>query len=406
MLKQFTIFLPSTVCLIWFIIMMTSANKSRTKKRLIALALLGVLFFYFQAMFAGFTIRPEDYPYINICRKVVNLLLFPTGIIYFQSLIGTEHNSPLLSIMMFPSVFLIGALTILYTMMGPEVRVSFCTAILAGQNPPQGFDGRIFELYQLFSHILYRGLIYLYFAISIFLVVRYFIHNRLRIDDISAFIFRGKEAMLVNVIVTTLMILILSFLICNILEPLLAPDSVLTYIIFFYMSALLFFFFYLGAIFDEMTVFWHEIFSPRKTWERRYLDTHPEIAGIKKAMEKGEEKNPKGFSLLNRFLIYIEEFKPYLNPDTTIEEAADHIAADKERLAKVIKESTGVNFRRYMNEKRVEEAKKLMTGFPGMPLNIIAEKSGFTSSSTFSRKFNEIEGVSPSEWLKIEENNK
>lgn len=405
MLNQFIVFLPCMVCLAWFIILLASRDKSKAKRRLMMLALLGIIFFYFQAMFAGFTIAPEDYPAINIIRKTVTLLLFPSGIIYFQTLTGKEPNSPLLSLMMFPSVFLIGALVILYTLMGPDVRESFCEAILAGQKLPSGFSGRIFDLYAIFSSMIYKALIYMYFAISLFLMVRYLLQSTYRIGDLRAFIFKGKESLLVNAIVGCIMILTLSLLICNILEPLFAPGAFISCLIFLIFAVLLFFFFYMGTIFDEMTVYWREIFSPKKTWERKYLEAHPEIAEIKRVLETSRKKSPGGFSVHNRFVLYVEEQEPYLTPDITIDEIARTIAVDKDRLAKVIKESTGLNFRAYMNHKRVEMAKSIMIEFPDLPLNVVAEKSGFTSSSTFSRKFSEIEGMTPSEWMKFEKEN-
>lgn len=405
MLKQFIIFLPCTVCLVWAVITATSQDRSKSKRYLLILAILGFFFFYFQAMFAGFPIPPENYPTVNILRKVVSLLLFPAGILYILSLTEKESNNSIVCVLIFPAIFLTGALSIIYRLMGPEVRTEFCRHILAGEKPPVGYTDRIFQIYEIFSHELYKGFIYLMFAISFILLIRFLIRSHYRFGDLRAFLFHGKESLLVNAIVGCAFMLTGSFLLCNIFEPLLEKDSVLTIIIFLIISMLLFFFFYMGAVFDEMTVFWSEIFAPKLTWERRYLESHPEIAEIKRALDRGSQKSSKGFSVFNRFLIYVEEQEPYLNPDTTIEEASEAILIDKDRLAKVIKETTGLNYRAYMNTKRVEEAKKLMRAFPDLPMNLIAEKSGFTSNSTFSRKFSEIEGMSPTEWIKLSSEN-
>lgn len=400
MIKEFFFLLPCMVCIVWAVILLTTRHKSKSKQYLTTLAVLGFFFFYYQAMFAGFPMEPENYPTVNIIRKVVSLLLFPAGILYIFALTGRKTSSPMISILMMPPVVLGGALAILYRLMGPETRTQFCAGIIAGQKPPVGFEGRIFDIYEMFSHTFYQVFLYAWFALSIFLLIFFLVNSHYRFGDLRLFIFKGKESLLVNAIIGCCMMLTGSFLICNLLEPLLKQDSPAAIIIFIFMALLLFFFFYLGTIFDETTVFWQEIFNPKKTWERKYLESHPEIAEIKRVLDTSEKKNTKGFSIQSRFVLYVEEQEPYLNPDVTIEEVASQILVDKDRLAKVIKESTGLNFRNYMNMKRVEEAKKIMTLFPTMSMNHVAKKAGFTSNSTFSRKFNEIEGMSPTEWVK------
>lgn len=405
MLKQFILYLPCTVCLSWAIITGVSTGGSKSKKHLTVLALLGFMFFILHSTFAGYPIKPENYHAVNIASKAVSLLLFPAGILYILTLTGSKSKSVIVSLMIFPAIFQTGALSVIYWLMKPEVRTEYFGHILAGELSPAGFDDRIFAVHELFSNILFRAFLYILFAISLALLIGYLFKSSYRLGNFRDFIFHNREALLVNTIVGCALMLTACFLICNLFELVLNRDSVLFIIACIIFALLLFIFFYLGSVFDEMTVFWKELFSPKKTWERRYLDSHPEIAEIKRALERSEKKSPKGFSVLNRFVIYVEEHEPFLESGFSLEQAADSVMVDKDRLAKIIKESTGMNFRTYINHKRVEYAKKLMIGDPDAQMNDIAEMSGFTSGSTFSRKFNEIEGIPPTEWLKLEKEN-
>ena len=67
-------------------------------------------------------------------------------------------------------------------------------------------------------------------------------------------------------------------------------------------------------------------------------------------------------------------------------------------LSQFIMAEYGCNFYQFVANYRIEEAKRLMRENPGLKIQDIAERSGFSSPVVFSRTFVKETGVTPSEW--------
>lgn len=87
-------------------------------------------------------------------------------------------------------------------------------------------------------------------------------------------------------------------------------------------------------------------------------------------------------------------------PDFTLEKAAAHLYTNRTYLSILINSQFGVPFRDYINRLRIECAKELIRSQRSSHLEDIALASGFSSGSQFSRKFKEIEGVTPNAWIR------
>ena len=58
---------------------------------------------------------------------------------------------------------------------------------------------------------------------------------------------------------------------------------------------------------------------------------------------------------------------------------------------------TGIRFNAYVNQKRIDEAQKLLVS-ENIKIYDIAERVGFSDVDYFSRKFRSIEGMSPADY--------
>jgi AraC-like DNA-binding protein len=95
--------------------------------------------------------------------------------------------------------------------------------------------------------------------------------------------------------------------------------------------------------------------------------------------------------------------KMYLNPDLTISMLVEQTGVSRHRLSQVINQKLGKNFNDFVNEYRVEEAKKLLVSPESHYLTnlAIAFEVGFNSKSTFYTVFKKNTGLTPSEFTKI-----
>jgi len=107
----------------------------------------------------------------------------------------------------------------------------------------------------------------------------------------------------------------------------------------------------------------------------------------------------------NRILTELNELftteKIFLKPDLTITEVADKIETNKRYLSQVINEKVNKNFNTYLNEARVNEARKLLTQkeYWNYTIESIAYKVGFNSKSSFNLAFKKTTGITPSFFL-------
>ncbi len=98
---------------------------------------------------------------------------------------------------------------------------------------------------------------------------------------------------------------------------------------------------------------------------------------------------------------HLQANKPYLDPEYDIQNLASKLGYSKHHIMKLIKIHTQLSFRDYVNQFRIEEAKKRL----GSPLSKqftiehIANESGFASQATFYRVFKKIEGRTPKSFI-------
>ena len=83
----------------------------------------------------------------------------------------------------------------------------------------------------------------------------------------------------------------------------------------------------------------------------------------------------------------------------TLQILANQFFLDKSYLCKIYKEQYGVSLNRYISEKRITEAKRLLR-FSNMTMEQIGDKVGYEDGNYFSRVFKKLEGCSPREYRK------
>jgi len=81
----------------------------------------------------------------------------------------------------------------------------------------------------------------------------------------------------------------------------------------------------------------------------------------------------------------------------SMKEVADHFYLNAAYLGRMFQKATGVGFKQYVNELRIQEAKRLLTQ-TDKRIYEIAEMVGYTESKYFVTKFTQETGISPKEY--------
>ncbi|MCC6411408.1 MAG: helix-turn-helix transcriptional regulator [Saprospiraceae bacterium] len=98
----------------------------------------------------------------------------------------------------------------------------------------------------------------------------------------------------------------------------------------------------------------------------------------------------------------MERNNPFLDPNLTLADLATSTGISPIYLSAIINQEFGMNFRDYINRRRIACFKQLMTNPESRQytLEAMARKSGFASRVTFSRAFQKFEGCTPTEYLR------
>ncbi len=118
--------------------------------------------------------------------------------------------------------------------------------------------------------------------------------------------------------------------------------------------------------------------------------------------EKGSSKiNVSTFNdYYSKLLKYMEEEKPYTNPELTIKDLSKELSIPIYILSKVIKEKSGFNYLSFINKHRIEDVKNELRkpSNKNEQIMILAYNAGFNSKSTFNDYFKKSTGTTPTQY--------
>lgn len=114
-------------------------------------------------------------------------------------------------------------------------------------------------------------------------------------------------------------------------------------------------------------------------------------------------KETQANSYATKLKRYMDEKRPWLNPDLSIYSLSQQLNISRNHLTQVLNERIKKNFYEFVNGYRIEEAKLLMNDpkFSHLTLTGIGLEAGFKSKTAFNLNFKKQTGYTPSEWKKL-----
>ena len=104
--------------------------------------------------------------------------------------------------------------------------------------------------------------------------------------------------------------------------------------------------------------------------------------------------------LKNKLQKAVIENRFYKNPDIKLKDIAKELNVSSHKLSQLLNDNFGKSFALFINEYRIEEAKKLLKENKQFTLEAIGFEAGFSSKSSFYATFKKIVGKTPSEFKK------
>lgn len=108
--------------------------------------------------------------------------------------------------------------------------------------------------------------------------------------------------------------------------------------------------------------------------------------------------------LLNKIVGIFNDIKYISRPDFNLTMLADAVGSNTKYVSQVINESYGKNFKTLLNERRISEATKRLDDqqhYGNRTIQAIYEEVGYSNAVSFIRAFRKINGMTPSEYVKM-----
>ena len=101
---------------------------------------------------------------------------------------------------------------------------------------------------------------------------------------------------------------------------------------------------------------------------------------------------------LGKLARLMSDGKAYQNEDLSLNSLAAEIGLTAHQLSELINSRLGMGFARYVRERRIEAAKKVLLAAPSQSILSVSLDTGFRSQSAFYAAFKELTGQSPGEF--------
>ena len=396
MLGIFIVQLPFSVCAVWCLIVMFKRHKTLSDR--LIMWVMGLLA---ASAFCGSHHMDPNPNYqmlavYDIVLQFTSLAVFPIICLYIRSCYDDREITWVPYLSTIPSLLLFAISIVLTTLLGlprcAEIVKMLHASILVRSSLTPLENAYVLLTYQVYFITFYVSL-----SVSLVYVFSRLFTGKFKFNHIIAFLRGEKSSFIANVICLFFVIYFimwgLSVLFTSVFANTLSIWSTLWSLV---AAMVLFMVGYVTAVpalpggYINLDRLRHPFSAMRQSTQEflQGIDSGP-MAGV---ATSGYDK------IMDSFKQYMDKDHGYLNPSLTIEEIARVLNTNRTYVSKLVNLYYGMTFRDYLNHRRLEYSKQLMSDEPDASLDYIASKSGFQSSTQFIRKFRETEGLTPTVW--------
>jgi AraC-like DNA-binding protein len=131
-----------------------------------------------------------------------------------------------------------------------------------------------------------------------------------------------------------------------------------------------------------------------------FLLFKPDVYYVIAKYKNNKLTQPDKLGYLQKLNFHMENQKPYLNPDITLESLANEISVNPRILSQIINETYKKNFKSFILEYRIRESMQILADSKYRNLTIleILYQVGFNSKSAFNNQFKLFTNLTPIEY--------
>lgn len=139
-----------------------------------------------------------------------------------------------------------------------------------------------------------------------------------------------------------------------------------------------------------------------------FLFNRRKVSVLYKKQEKYKDKkilDIEAEALLTKLRQAMEEGNYFTNPNLKLPDVAKKMKVLPHTLSQLLNDNVGVGFPQFLNEYRIEEAKRKLHENNDLTLESIGYDCGFNSKSTFYSTFKKMTGTTPAKYKEISASN-
>jgi AraC-like DNA-binding protein len=158
----------------------------------------------------------------------------------------------------------------------------------------------------------------------------------------------------------------------------------------------------IGSFINVLFIYWVGISGLRQTTIEMNVVNGDEISEKDAIIPSPTPESNGEDNIYEKLLQLMEEKKPHKQVDLTLATLARQMRVSSRILSQAINQNAGTNFNRFINQYRVEEAKKIIANseFDYLNMTGVAKEAGFNSDSSFFTTFKKLTGTTPSNFKK------
>lgn len=398
MLQRFITLLPFSFCLLFALQYLLRRGKTETQRLMFWTALVCAGFCFIDAMYVTHSI--SEYPafiYLDLLGRFITPMLSLSAFLTLYSFRHPKHECRRYYWFYLVAPVVGGICLLVIALCGFSSAVAFLDSLDMHHGVTPAFQEPRFLV------VFYIYVIGYFFVLSVEMIITlcYAIYHLRRkkfgFRSLYNFLFRGGEA--TPMIVECWCVLALSLL-CSIRMGIprfyWLDHPTFSAFISILLAMIVYDCFYIGTIAHMYEGTLREMLHPLLALPAEHFSD-----GFKDEPNAGEQLFPNEEQLADELVELMENKQLYRNPNLTLEDLAVRLNTSLNIVAQLIDHHMGLSFRDYTNKLRVLHAERYMVLHPHDTQEKVAHLSGFSDASSFSKKFQKIEGLTPREWLQL-----
>ena len=124
------------------------------------------------------------------------------------------------------------------------------------------------------------------------------------------------------------------------------------------------------------------------------------IETVKNRYRRTRLKGIDADNIIKRLTELMEKEKLFIDEDFSLKKLSYELSITPHQLSQLLNEKLNSNFNAYINQYRIQEAKKMLIDEPDRSIISVSSSVGFNSKSSFYRSFTQSAGKTPYKYRK------